>query len=123
MQKYIGTYRVFHAIDLNAGRASSNDNDTYLKGKYNTEIYRYDDDTLAIYFVATNTVNNVLPKLQELGVHLTKYLEGDSESIYLFPEKDIHKVHTILKFQTKGKNIQSKSIKTARKQLKNNKKI
>lgn len=84
-------------------------------------MYRYDDNILAIYFISNRTTTNVLPKLQDLGIQLTLFVEGDFESVYLFPEKDLSKVHSILKFQIKGKNIQAKSIKTARKQLKNKK--
>jgi hypothetical protein len=40
----------------------------------------------------------------------------DGESVYTFKEELIHIVHKILKFQTKGKNINPKSIKTARRQ-------
>ncbi len=116
INKYVGTYRVFQNIDLTTGKASENEYDTYLKGKYNTQVYRYDKNTLALYFAATNTVNKILPVLKDLGVQLKLFVQGDFESVYLFPEQDLSKVHSILKFQTKGKNIQAKSIKTARRQ-------
>lgn len=73
---------------------------------------------LAILFVAIQTVKNVLPQLKSLGVKAELLSEGDQESTYIFPEKDLSKVASILKPQIKGKNIKAKSIKTARK-LKN----
>jgi len=56
-----------------------------------------------------------------LKINLTLTLDGDYESVFFFPEKDLAKVHSILSFQTKGKNIQAKSIKTARRQQKQTK--
>lgn len=114
IHKYIGTYRVFQAIDLKTGKPSDNDDDVFLKGKYKTEVYRYDNKNLALYFVAKQTLNNILPQLKELKVKLTLLVDGDYETVCLFAEKDIHKIHSILKFQIKGKNIPPNSIKTAR---------
>lgn len=104
---------MFQVVDIN-GKPSKNNDDTFLKCKYNSEIYRYNEDTLALYLTSTNTANNVIPKLKEAGVKLTLHIEGDTEYIYLFPEKDIDKVAAIMKPQIKGKNIQAKSKKTAR---------
>lgn len=109
---------MFHEINMETGRPSDNDFATFLKGRYNTEIYRYDGKILAIYFSSNRTVNNLIPLFKELGVKLTKESEGDFESVYLFSEKDISKVAKILKFQTKGKNISPKSKKTAKRLLK-----
>jgi len=70
---------------------------------------------LSIYFTNNQTVNNVIPQIKELGVDIKLYLSGDFESVYHFKEIDIEKVNEIVKFQTKGKNIQAKSVKTKRK--------
>ena len=113
MNQYIGTYRVFQAID-NSGKSSSNSNDTFLKCRYSSQIYRWNNKTLVLYLTSTNTVNNVMPKLKEEGVKLTLHTEGDTEYVYLFPEKDIEKVASIMKPQIKGKNIKPKSKSTRR---------
>jgi len=112
MHKYIGTYRVFQAID-NDGKAKNND-DTFLKCKYDSQIYRWDNKTLALYLTSTNTDNNVMPKLKKEGVVFTPYIEGDGEYVYFFPEEYIKKVASIMKPQIKGKNVSPKSIQTRR---------
>lgn len=115
--KYIGTYRVLSPVDSD-GRVTTNLNDTYLSCKYRTEIFRYDKHTLAVYFVSNQTVNNVLPKLKEMGVKLTLFAEGDFESVYHFSEGDLQKVVSILKPMTQGKNIKPTSVRTVRRLLK-----
>jgi hypothetical protein len=120
INKYIGKYRVFQEIDLESGKASKNTDDTYLKTKYKSQIYRYDDNTLAILFVTSKSPINILPQLKKLNINVEMLSEGDSESIYLFDEKDIKKVASILKPQIKGKNISSKSVKTSKKLMKEN---
>ena len=114
MLSYIGIYRVFPAI-LTNGELSPNREDTYLLGKHKIQIYRWNKNTLCVYFASNNTVNNILPQLQEKGVQLELYLQGDVESVYKVKESDIHKLHEVIRFQIKGKNIQAKSIKTVRK--------
>jgi len=114
INKYIGTYRVFPTLTLD-GELSKNLDDLYLLGKYKIQVYRHDKNTLAIYFLNNQTVNNIIPQLKELGINIELYLEGDFESIYHFKECEIEKVNKIVKFQTKGKGIQAKSVKTKRK--------
>lgn len=111
--KYVGTYRVFQAINLD-GTLSKNEDDTYLKCKYNTQVYRYNKDTLAILFVANRTVKNMLPVLKKAGVHLRLHTKGDYESTYLFPEEELEKLAKIMKPITKGKNIKPNSVRTQR---------
>lgn len=113
INKFIGVYRVFPTLMIN-GELSPNRNDTYLLGKYNIQVYRWDKNTLCIYFASNQTVNNVIPKLEELGVKLDPYLQCEGEQVFKFKEPDIEKVHSIVKFQTKGKNIQAKSVKNKR---------
>jgi len=97
---------------LSNGELSPNQEDNYLLGKYKTQVYRFSKDKLAILFQSSQTVNNIIPQLKELGVTLELYVEGEQESIYLFNEKDMSKIHSVIKFQIKGKNIQAKSIRT-----------
>lgn len=114
INKYLGVYRVFPTI-LTNGELSPNREDTYLLGKYKIQVYRWNKNTLCVYFASNQTVNNILPQLQEKGVQLELYLQGDTESVYKVKESDIHKLHEVIRFQIKGKNIQAKSIKTVRK--------
>lgn len=102
------------------GKITPNKDDTYLLGKAKCEVSRFDDSILAIYFPSgVATTNKVLPLLEELGVNMKLYLDCDGESVYHFPEDQLHIVHEILKFQTKGKNIKPFSVKTERRQIKN----
>jgi hypothetical protein len=112
------------------GKVTRNDNDTYLRGKYKTEVYRYNSNTLAIQFNTKPSVKTVIPKLSELGVTTTLFVQGDFESVYLFPEKDLDKVNNILKFKTSGARISPKSKRTIKqvqknaiKRVKSNKKL
>ena len=114
INKYIGIYRVFPTI-CNNGQLSKNLDDVFLLGKYKIQVYRYDENTLSILFTNNQTVNNVIPQLNSLGVKTELYLDGEFESIYHFNEEDIDKVNEIIKFQTKGKGIQAKSVKNKRK--------
>lgn len=115
IKKYIGTYRVFHEIDIN-GKITKNEDATYLLGKSKSECYRYDKTKLAIYFPkGKSTANTVLPLFDKLGIKYTLYIEGDYELVYLVEESQIDKIHSILKFKTQGKNIKPNSVKTSRK--------
>lgn len=113
MLGYIGIYRVFPAI-LDNGDISPNKDDNYLLGKYKIQVYRWDKNTLCIYFQSNQTVNNIIPKLKELGVELELYLQGDTEQIFKVHEKYIEQLHEVIRFQTKGKNIQAKSVRNKR---------
>ena len=119
INKYIGIYRVFAEVDLITKKASTNLDDTYLKGRYKCQVYRYDNNNLCIYFPSgTSSTNIVLPQFDENDIKYKLYIDCESESVYIVSEKDIDKIHFILKFQIKGKNIQARSKKTAKKLLK-----
>lgn len=115
INKYIGTYRIFSPIDYRTGKTTTNEFDTYLKGKYKSETSRFDSKRLAIYFSSgKSSANIVLPQFDELKIKHEQYIDGESEVVYIFPEKDLDKVHSILKFQTKGASIKPTSVKTSR---------
>lgn len=117
IRKYIGTYRVFAPLDYNTGKTTSNEWDNYILGKYHIECYRYDKNTLSVYFPSgRSSTNIVLPQFDKLNIKYKLHIDGDYESIYLISEKDLTKIHSILKFQTKGKDIKPDSIRTARRQ-------
>ena len=46
------------------------------------------------------------------------FLDCDGESVYHAKEDQIHLIHKVLKFQTKGAKIKPTSVKTARRQSK-----
>jgi len=117
INKYIGKYRIYSPLDLRTGKITSNEFDTYLKGKYKSEIYRYDSKRLAIYFPSGKSSSNiVLPQFDNLKISYEQFIDGESEVVYLVKETEIEKLHSILKFQIKGKDIKPSSIKTARRQ-------
>jgi len=62
-------------------------------------------------FITTNSSNNLIPQLESLGVKLDNLVMGDQESIYIFKEVDLHKIHSVVKFMIKGKNEQLKELK------------
>lgn len=119
MIKYVGKYRVLAPLDQRTNKITTNKNDTYLLGKYNIQVYRWNKDTLCIYFPTGNSATNiVLPQLDQIGVKYKLYIDADGESIYKVRESDIDKLHSVLHFQIKGKNVNPFSVATARKQIK-----
>ena len=69
-------------------------------------------------FITTNSSNNLIPQLELLGVKLDNLVTGDQESIYIFKEVDLPKVHSVVKFMIKGKNEQLKELKLKLKEKK-----
>lgn len=120
MQKYIGRFRVFAPVDERTGKTTTNEFDNYLKAtRYKIEVYREDNKQLAIYFpTGVSGTNIILPELDEAGIEYKLHIDGDYEKIYLVQEQDINKIHSILKFQTKGSKIKPTSVKTVRRQVK-----
>ena len=68
-----------------------------------------------MHLTTGNSIKNVIPQLEELGAKLELFVEGNSEAVYLFPEKQISLVAEIMKPMVKGKNIKPKSVKNIRK--------
>lgn len=112
MIKYRGQFRVFMPLD-NKGNSTENTDDTYLQSRQ-VEIYRYNDELLAIMFKSNGYCNNRLKELDEAGVQLTILQDGDDERVYTFKESDFEKVTSIIKLTTKGKN-KSPVVKANRK--------
>lgn len=105
IHKYINQYYIATAIDTN-GKRTKNPNDNFLIGKGKSETSRFSDNKIAIYFPSgVSTSNVVIPKLEAINVHMTLHIDCD-EQVFIFDESDIHKVHSVLKFQIKGKNNQ-----------------
>lgn len=121
MIKYVGKFRVVAPLDMKSDipKITSNKNDTYLLGKYHTQVYRWDENILCIYFPSgVSSTNIVIPQFNQEGIEYELYIDGDYESIYKVKETDLDKIHSILHFQIKGKSISPFSVRTGRKQIK-----
>jgi len=122
--KYTGTYFVYHTLNTDNTK-SKNKDDNYLKGHYNTEIYRHDQSTLSIYFPTGSSSKSFISKCEEENIKVWEYVSSDTctEAVIRFNESDIHKVHKLLRFQIKGKNEQLKELKLRQKKEKEKQKL
>lgn len=116
MKSFIGKYRVFLQTDYR-GRPTKNEHDTYLLHKTG-HIFRYDEDTLAIYFTSTNAKNKFIPLLKQENVDVINFTEGEFESTWHFPSSQLEKVAKILKPQKKFKdtypNFEDKNVHSSK---------
>ena len=122
--KYTGVYTIFHQENRD-GKPSKNKDENYLKGHYNTEIYRHDSSTLSIYFPTGSSSKSFMSKCEEENIKVWEYISSDTctEAVLRVEESDIHKVHKILRFQIKGKNEQLKELKLKQKKEKEKQKL
>ena len=122
--KYIGTYFIYHTLNSDNTK-SKNKDDNYLKGHYNTEIYRHDSSTLSIYFPTGSSSKSFISKCEQDNIKVWEYISSDTctEAVLRVEESDIHKVHKILRFQIKGKNEQLKELKLKQKKEKEKQKL
>ena len=115
MQKYLGIYTLFYEKEILSEETiidkHTNKKNVYLKGRFKTEIHRYDKNNIAIYFPSNQTVNNIIPILESKNVKLTLVQQSDTENIYIANEKFIDILHEELKFMIKNKNEQLKQSK------------
>ena len=115
MQKYLGIYTLFYEKEILSEETiidkHTNKKNVYLKGRFKTEIHRYDKNNIAIYFPSNQTVNNIIPILESKNVKLTLVQQSDTENIYIVNEKFIDILHEELKFMIKNKNEQLKQSK------------
>jgi hypothetical protein len=102
--KYRGIYRVFLQQNPKTGEYTPNQDDTYLKCKNNVHIFRYNKDTLAVQFNSNKYRNNRLAEFTESGIDMKLFVSGNTESVYLFDEKDLVFVANILRPIIKGKD-------------------
>ena len=123
MDKYIGKYRVKAPVDSN-GNFTNNKNDTYVECVNKCQMYRYNNDILALYCPGNRFANKLR---QSLSKFLTKdcklemdqnlnsrnSLEGE-QTLYFF-EKYIDEVAEIAKARTSGARIKPWSKKNIKK--------
>ncbi len=120
MNKFIGTYTIFKESDIHNNilvNQETGETNTYLKGKSGTEVYRYNKDTLAVYFPSNQTVK----RLDEKYIKYSIFVQGDTEFIALVKEIYIDLLNDALKFMIRGKNQQLKEYKKKLKTMKYNK--
>jgi len=116
LQKYLGIYAIFYEKDINTNQTiidkETNETNQYLQGNSKTIIYRYDENTLAIYFPSNQTIG----KLDEQNIKYSILCQGDTESILLVDEnKYIDKLDLALKIKVKGRLEQLKEYKRQQK--------
>ena len=123
MDKYIGKYRVKAPID-NGGNFTSNKDDTYVECVNNCQIYRYNDDILALYCPGNRFANKLRKLLSEFltkdcKLEIERNLNGrnslEGEQTFYFFEKYIDEVAKIVKARTSGARIKPQSKKNLRK--------
>lgn len=102
IKKFVGQYRVFLQKYLN-GKPSKNQYDTYLLHKTG-QIYRYSENTLALFLNSTQSKNKYIPILDENNIKYKEFISGESEYIFHFPEKQLPTVAKIVNVQRKFKN-------------------
>lgn len=107
----MGKYRVFKEIDVVSGRVVRDENNTFLKGRNGTMVFRYNDKQLSLYFLSKPNKTQ-LAEFKESGVELSLFVEGDREAVYHFLEEELDKVHKIIKLRTRGKNIEPSNKST-----------
>jgi hypothetical protein len=96
MLKYKDTYRVKREKDKDEN-PSSNRQDTYIPCANKIQIYRFNEDTLIVYFHSNGVANNRIKALSKLGITLTPYQIGDDERTYKFAESDLDKIADVVK--------------------------
>jgi len=117
--KYVGKYRVMGQLDQRTNKISINKDDTYILGRHNIQVYRWNKNILCVYFPSgLSTTNLILPQFDEAGIDYKLYIDGDKEKVYKVKESDIDKIHSIVHFQIKGKSISPFSVRTERKLVK-----
>lgn len=96
IKKYKDTYKIVQQKDLDS-KSTTNKEDTYIPCAKGVQIYRYNQDTLAVSFLTSQYAKNRINDLATMGIILTKLQLGDDESTYLFPEADFGKVANVVK--------------------------
>lgn len=107
------------------GKISCNKDDTYIKCRKNVQIYRYNNNTLAIQFNSNRYATTKIKELSNMGVFLAPIQIGDSEQVYIFPEEFLSVVAEVVKARRKikrelteeQKEVLRQRIKNARKKV------
>lgn len=95
MLKYKNEYKVVKNKD--SKDSIVNKDDIYIFCRKGVQIYRYDDNTLAVQFNTRQYCKNRIKDLSELGVQLTPLQIGDNERTYTLKESDLSTVAEVVK--------------------------
>lgn len=118
MNKYVGKYRVRTKIDKE-NNFSENQDDTYIRGKNHSEVYRYGDNIIAIYFPSSIFANKFQKQFYKfLTPESQAYIESEQnkddltgEQVFYIHEKYLNEVSDFLSLETFGAKIKPRSIK------------
>ena len=117
MNKYIGKYRVMCERDLRDNKPINNGENTYIKCRYNAEIYRFSSEVLVLYVPSRQRAIYYQKALDNICFNC-EY--GDYEGRLYFYEKDIEKVTEICKPYLKGINIKPKNKRSYKENVEKN---
>jgi hypothetical protein len=95
MNKYKEDYYILKNKDTEG--IFTNKDDNYIQRKNKVQIYRFDDDTLAIQFYTKQFAKNRIKELSAIGIQLTPFQIGDNEITYTFSESDFSTVAEVVK--------------------------
>lgn len=110
MQKYIGTYRIRPQLTSD-NELTDNKNDVFIRGKNHTQVYRYNDNTIAIYFPHSQFAKKIYNKYKSCMVKTFDEEDFSGEITLYIDEKFIHEIATELNLETNGAKISPFSIK------------
>jgi hypothetical protein len=122
LNKYKEDFYIYKQKDSD-GNYTSNKDDNYIKAKNGIQIYRYNENTLAVQFNSTGIANNRIKELSALGVQLTSFQIGDNESTYKFSESDFPIIADIIKAKKRIKrDLTDEQKEVIKERLKNSRK-
>lgn len=110
MQKYIGTYRIRPQLTSD-NELTDNKNDVFIRGKNHTQVYRYSDNIIAIYFPHSQFAKKIYNKYKSCMVKTFDEEDFSGEITLYIDEKFIHEIATELNLETNGAKISPFSIK------------
>lgn len=87
---------------------------TYLKcvsPHKGAKVYRYDENTLIFYSPSKQKGNNVVIKIEDVGIEVLSTSEYDKELDIRFYEKDLDKISSIIGLTSNGAKIIPRSLK------------
>lgn len=113
MQKYIGKYRTCCSWDR--GTLEPIKHDLFIQCYREGQIYRINKNILAYYRPLRGYVNQMIEKLDGLGVRDITDYSTDGDTLIHFNEEDLELAMQVFEPVTSGANISPWSVKNLRK--------
>ena len=110
MQKYIGTYRIRPQLTSD-NELTDNKDDVFIRGKNHTQVYRYNDNTLAIYFPHSQFAKKIYNKYKTYMIETFDEEDFTGEIVLYINEEFFHEIAAELNLETNGARISPFSIK------------